>query len=152
MHIASIFLLQRHHTLFGSVWSSIRRHGNGTFRRSAKASQSNGALTTGQSSLAVAGVGGSSLVLGSADPNGTDYFYDSLNRSVADGVNHIARNIMQARMAASGKLQGELHASSGDELRTFGESISMRPLARNGSGATAVAGTLPPDANTISYE
>ncbi|KAH8273977.1 hypothetical protein KR044_006825, partial [Drosophila immigrans] len=143
---------RRHHTLFGSVWSSIRRHGNGTFRRSAKATQSNGALTIGGSSLAAAGVGGSSLVLGSADPAGTDYLYDSLNRSVADGVNHIARNIMQARMAASGKLQDELHASSGGELRTFGESISMRPLAKNGSGASTVAGTLPPEANAISYD
>ncbi|KAH8378094.1 hypothetical protein KR093_009147, partial [Drosophila rubida] len=143
---------RRHHTLFGSVWSSIRRHGNGTFRRSAKASQSNGALTIGGSSLAAAGVGGSSLVLGNVDSGGTDYLYDSLNRSVADGVNHIARNIMQARMAASGKLQDELHASSGGELRTFGESISMRPLAKNGSGASTVAGTLPPEANAISYD
>ncbi|KAM8715266.1 hypothetical protein ACLKA7_002335 [Drosophila subpalustris] len=143
---------RRHHTLFGSVWSSIRRHGNGTFRRSAKASQSNGALTIGGSSLAAAGVGGSSLVLGSTDATGTDYLYDSLNRSVADGVNHIARNILQARMAASGKLQDELHAGSGGELRTFGESISMRPLAKNGGGASTVAGTLPPEANTISYD
>ncbi|XP_043070635.1 voltage-dependent calcium channel type D subunit alpha-1 isoform X2 [Drosophila grimshawi] len=145
---------RRHHTLFGSVWSSIRRHGNGTFRRSAKASQSNGALTIGGSSLAAAGVGGSSLVLGSADSGGVDYLYDNLNRSVADGVNHITRNIMQARMAASGKLHDELHASSGGELRTFGESISMRPLAKNGGGvgAATVAGTLPPEANAISYD
>ncbi|EDW57606.2 uncharacterized protein Dvir_GJ18055 [Drosophila virilis] len=143
---------RRHHTLFGSVWSSIRRHGNGTFRRSAKASQSNGALTIGGSSLAAAGVGGSSLVLGSSDPAGGDYLYDSLNRSVADGVNHITRNIMQTRLAASGKLQDELHASSGGELRTFGESISMRPLARNGGGAATVAGTLPPEANALSYD
>lgn len=152
---------QRHHTLFGSVWSSIRRHGNGTFRRSAKAtsSQSNGALTLGGSASGVAGVGGSSLVLGSADPAGGDYLYDNLNRSVADGVNHITRNIMQARLAAAGKLQDELHvAGSGGELRTFGESISMRPLAKNGGAggggvvAATVAGTLPPEANAISYE
>ncbi|XP_017859544.1 PREDICTED: voltage-dependent calcium channel type D subunit alpha-1 isoform X2 [Drosophila arizonae] len=144
---------RRHHTLFGSVWSSIRRHGNGTFRRSAKASQSNGALTIGGSSLAAAGVGGSTMVLGSADAGGTDYLYDNLNRSVADGVNHITRNIMQARLAASGKLQDELHASSGGELRTFGESISMRPLAKNGGGAAStVTGTLPPEANALSYD
>ncbi|XP_023163091.2 voltage-dependent calcium channel type D subunit alpha-1 isoform X7 [Drosophila hydei] len=144
---------RRHHTLFGSVWSSIRRHGNGTFRRSAKSSQSNGALTIGGSSLAAAGVGGSTMVLGSADTAGTDYLYDNLNRSVADGVNHITRNIMQARLAASGKLQDELHASSGGELRTFGESISMRPLAKNGGAAAAtVTGTLPPEANALSYD
>ncbi|XP_033150716.1 LOW QUALITY PROTEIN: voltage-dependent calcium channel type D subunit alpha-1 [Drosophila busckii] len=144
---------RRHHTLFGSVWSSIRRHGNGTFRRSAKASHSNGALTLGGSSLAAAGVGvgGSSLVLGS-DATGGDYLYDSLNRSVADGVNHITRNIMQARLAASGKLQDEFQAGSGGELRTFGESISMRPLAKNGGAAATVAGTLPPEANAISYD
>ncbi|XP_034128371.1 voltage-dependent calcium channel type D subunit alpha-1 isoform X8 [Drosophila guanche] len=152
---------RRHHTLFGSVWSSIRRHGNGTFRRSVKATQSNGALTIGGSASAAVGVGGSTLVLGS-DPASGDYLYDSLNRSVADGVNHITRNIMQARMAAAGKLQDELHgASSGGELRTFGESISMRPLAKNGAGAGAggmgmgaatVAGTLPPEANAISYD
>lgn len=59
---------------------------------------------------------------------------------------------MQTRLAASGKLQDELHASSGGELRTFGESISMRPLARNGGGAATVAGTLPPEANALSYE
>ncbi|XP_030377282.1 voltage-dependent calcium channel type D subunit alpha-1 isoform X2 [Scaptodrosophila lebanonensis] len=144
---------RRHHTLFGSVWSSIRRHGNGTFRRSAKASQSNGALTMGGAAAAAAGVGGSSLVLASGDPGGNNYLYDSLNRSVADGVNHITRNIMQARMAASGKLQDELHGSGG-ELRTFSESISMRPLAKNGSGnmGGAMGGTLPPDANAISYD
>ncbi|XP_070132943.1 voltage-dependent calcium channel type D subunit alpha-1 isoform X5 [Drosophila bipectinata] len=151
---------RRHHTLFGSVWSSIRRHGNGTFRRSAKAtsSQSNGALTLGGSPSGAVGVGGSSLVLGSADPAG-DYLYDNLNRSVADGVNHITRNIMQARLAAAGKLQDELHvAGSGGELRTFGESISMRPLAKNGGAvgggvaAATVAGTLPPEANAISYD
>lgn len=94
------------------------------------------------------------MVLGSADAGGTDYLYDNLNRSVADGVNHITRNIMQARLAASGKLQDELHAaSSGGELRTFGESISMRPLAKNGGGAAStVTGTLPPEANALSYE
>ncbi|XP_015033625.2 voltage-dependent calcium channel type D subunit alpha-1 isoform X1 [Drosophila willistoni] len=152
---------RRHHTLFGSVWSSIRRHGNGTFRRSAKASasQSNGALTLTIGGSMAAGVGGSTMVLGS-DPAAGDYLYDTLNRSVADGVNHITRNIMQARMAASGKLQDELHASSGGELRTFGESISMRPLAKNGSGGNASVGgaasmltrTLPPEANAISYD
>ncbi|KAH8395723.1 hypothetical protein KR222_011591, partial [Zaprionus bogoriensis] len=145
---------RRHHTLFGSVWSSIRRHGNGTFRRSAKASQSNGALTLCGSPMAVVGVGGSSLVLGSADPGTGDYLYDSLNRSVADGVNHITRNIMQVRKTASGKLgqDGLGQAGSGGELRTFGESISMRPLAKNGGGAATVAGTLPPEANAISYD
>lgn len=146
-------MLQRHHTLFGSVWSSIRRHGNGTFRRSAKNSQSNGALTIGGSSLGATGVGGSSFVLGSVDPGGTDYLYDNMNRSVTDGVNHITRHIMQARKSAGGKLQEEqLYASSGNELRTFTESISMRPLARNGGGAVTVAGTLTPEANAISYE
>ncbi|KAH8409975.1 hypothetical protein KR009_003411, partial [Drosophila setifemur] len=149
---------RRHHTLFGSVWSSIRRHGNGTFRRNAKttASQSNGALTIGGSASAAVGMGGSSLGLGSADPAGGDYLYDSLNLSVAEGVNHITRNILQARLAAVGKLQDELHASSSGELRTFGENISMRPLARNGAGggvaAATVAGTLPPEANAISYD
>ncbi|KAH8273691.1 hypothetical protein KR018_008850, partial [Drosophila ironensis] len=155
---------RRHHTLFGSVWSSIRRHGNGTFRRSAKASasQSNGALAIGGSASAVGvGIGGSSMMLGAADPGaGGDYLYDSLNRSVADGVNNITRNIMQARLAAAGKLQDELHATgSGGELRTFGESISMRPLAKNGGAgggggvaAATVAGTLPPEANAISYD
>ncbi|XP_043950491.1 voltage-dependent calcium channel type D subunit alpha-1 isoform X1 [Drosophila biarmipes] len=143
---------RRHHTLFGSVWSSIRRHGNGTFRRSAKAtaSQSNGALAIGGS--ASAAMGGSTMVLGSGDPAG-DYLYDTLNRSVADGVNNITRNIMQARLAAAGKLQDELQATgSGGELRTFGESISMRPLAKNGGGAATVAGTLPPEANAINYD
>ncbi|XP_017056513.2 voltage-dependent calcium channel type D subunit alpha-1 isoform X1 [Drosophila ficusphila] len=146
---------RRHHTLFGSVWSSIRRHGNGTFRRSAKAtaSQSNGALTIGGSASAAMGVGGSTLVLGSVDPAGGDYLYDTLNRSVADGVNNITRNIMQARLAAAGKLQDELQGTgSGGELRTFGESISMRPLAKNGGGAATVAGTLPPEANAIPYD
>ncbi|XP_070075567.1 voltage-dependent calcium channel type D subunit alpha-1 isoform X1 [Drosophila takahashii] len=144
---------RRHHTLFGSVWSSIRRHGNGTFRRSAKAtaSQSNGALAIGGS--AAAAMGGSTMVLGSGDPAGGDYLYDTLNRSVADGVNNITRNIMQARLAAAGKLQDELQATgSGGELRTFGESISMRPLAKNGGGAATVAGTLPPEANAINYD
>jgi len=60
---------------------------------------------------------------------------------------------MQARLAAAGKLQDELQATgSGGELRTFGESISMRPLAKNGGGAATVAGTLPPEANAINYE
>ncbi|XP_037711486.1 voltage-dependent calcium channel type D subunit alpha-1 isoform X4 [Drosophila subpulchrella] len=146
---------RRHHTLFGSVWSSIRRHGNGTFRRSAKAtaSQSNGALAIGGSASAAMGVGGSTMVLGSGDPAGGDYLYDTLNRSVADGVNNITRNIMQARLAAAGKLQDELQGTgSGGELRTFGESISMRPLAKNGGGAATVAGTLPPEANAINYD
>lgn len=92
-------------------------------------------------------------MLGSADSGGADYLYDSLNRSVADGVNHITRNIMQARKSAGGMLQeGQLYASSGSELRTFGESISMRPLAKNGGGAVTVAGILPAEANAISYE
>lgn len=92
-------------------------------------------------------------MLGSANSGGADYLYDSMNRSVADGVNHITRNILQARKSAGCNLQeAQLYANSGSELRTFGESISMRPLAKNGGGAASVAGTLPPEANTISYE
>lgn len=56
---------------------------------------------------------------------GSDYIYDSIHCSVADGIDNLTRNLMQTR------------PGGGDELRTFNETMSMRPLMMKSLGNNA---------------
>ncbi|XP_055922391.1 voltage-dependent calcium channel type D subunit alpha-1 isoform X4 [Eupeodes corollae] len=120
---------RRNHTLFGSVWSSLRRHGTGPFVRNRK-SQGNGG-----------GGGNNGLQLPNSISN--DQLYSSMHRSVADGINHITKTIMQTRVG-SGPLGYNTELSGSGELRTFSESIPMRPLMmKNGSSSGGLLGGNP---------
>lgn len=65
--------------------------------------------------------------------------YGSMQRGLADGMNHITKTIMQTRagdgtmMMVDGGSGLDLMSSTG-ELQTRRENIPMRPLMVNGSG------------------
>ncbi|XP_054746132.1 voltage-dependent calcium channel type D subunit alpha-1-like [Anastrepha obliqua] len=147
---------RRHHTLFGTVWSSFRRHGN-SFRHDRKnqKTQLNGNVSGAEST-----------------PVGTNSFeanamYDVNRCSVADSINHITKSLMQARFGSqptesSGSNNADYHDFNvRGEMRTFSESISMRPLVMNSgndgsamitptSGRISIQGS--PIAGAESYE
>lgn len=114
-------LLQRNHTLFGSVWSSMRRKGQAPFSRHAI-----GAKPAGTKMDKMSFGGGDDAAM-----------YGSMQRGLADGMNHITKTIMQTRLGdGSGTMAGDgldLMSSTG-ELQTRRENIPMRPLMVNGSG------------------
>ncbi|KAL9888468.1 muscle calcium channel subunit alpha-1 isoform X1 [Glossina fuscipes] len=101
---------RRHHTLFGNVWSSLRRHGG------SKPGKINRNLALGSASEGVRS---------DISNMGSDYIYDSIHCSVADGIDNLTRNLMQTR------------PGGGNELRTFNETMSMRPLMMKSLGNNA---------------
>ncbi|XP_028900764.2 muscle calcium channel subunit alpha-1 isoform X2 [Zeugodacus cucurbitae] len=115
---------RRHHTLFGTVWSSFRRHGN-SFRHDRKnqKSQFNGNIGSAESTPTV------------ADSFATNAMYDANRCNVSDSINHITKSLMQARFGSQpteGSNSTEYHDfTAPGEIRTFSESISMRPLVMN---------------------
>lgn len=114
-----IFILhtQRNHSLFGTVWSSIRRRGQGAFTRKMQKSQGNNIGQDGQQ-----------LSL-SSDP-----LYHTMQRSVAEGMNHITKSILQSHVGGSGSLgYDSLHGSR--ELQTRGDAMPMRPLTFTNGGS-----------------
>lgn len=73
-------------------------------------------------------------------------FYESVHCSVADGINHLTKNLMQTRV--NHNLAAAVHGQNLDnsmsdiqaneELRTYSEAISMRPLMmKNGGSPTS---------------
>ncbi|XP_037814454.1 muscle calcium channel subunit alpha-1-like [Lucilia sericata] len=127
---------RRQHTLFGSVWSSFRRHGD------QQKTHVNGNI----------GGGPGDMQMRSDDSNlEGDYIYDSVHCSVADGINHLTRNLMQTRVnqkltiAINGvnNLNNNMRdIKANEELRSYSEAISMRPLMMK-SGAGSVSGLSP---------
>lgn len=121
------FPQQRNHSLFGSVWSSMRRKGQAPFTRravSAKiAARSNNNLEKKYSRNDVDGDG--------------DFLYNSMHQVVTDGMNHITQTIMHRRGGPGGDEQfmtgedGDLINQDG-ELQTRGrEDIPLQPLSMN---------------------
>ncbi|XP_049315483.1 muscle calcium channel subunit alpha-1 isoform X11 [Bactrocera dorsalis] len=117
---------RRHHTLFGTVWSSFRRHGN-SFRQDRKTqkSQLNG------------DIGGTESTPTAADSFNLNPMYDTNRCNVSDSTNHITKSLMQARFGSqqtegSGSNSTEYHDfNAPGDFRTFSESISLRPLVMN---------------------
>lgn len=105
-HIFSfiIFLLQRNHTLFGSVWSSMRRHGPAQFR-GARNGAKNGGLT---------------LSPGSHND-------DDFHRGLSDGMNHITKNILHLR-----NMGNDLIGGSGGNLNANHENIPLGSMSNGG--------------------
>lgn len=126
---------RRNHTLFGAVWSSIRRKGQSHFGRSdigSKGGNGGGKRMTG---------GGSDVSSSHAPP--------TMKRGLTDGMNHITNSILShsggggSSMLMSGVgnatglmlHDGDLVSSSTGELQTVRrENIPLRPLALNGNG------------------
>ncbi|XP_036335354.1 muscle calcium channel subunit alpha-1 isoform X1 [Rhagoletis pomonella] len=126
---------RRHHTLFGTVWSSFRRHGN-SFRYDRK----------NQNSQLNGNIGGAESTPPVADSSEANTMYSANRCSVADSINHITKSIMQARFGSQpteggGSNSPDYHDFNirGD-MRTFSESISMRPLVMNSGndGSTVI--------------
>lgn len=138
-------LKQRNHTLFGSVWSSMRRHGPSTFRHKG----GNGHKTNNHhhnnhhndmSDYQMSSLSSSHHQSGGG--GGGDY----LSRGLSDGMNHITKNMMQFKSIGSdGNINngGGLTDRSGiigSGLHMSNENIPMRPLIMNGVGSDAGAG------------
>lgn len=68
-----------------------------------------------------------------------DYVYKTMQRELADGMNHITKSILQTRVGISDS--GDTISCATGELQTLRENIPMRPLMLNGSGATVANGT-----------
>lgn len=121
--------MQRNHTLFGSVWSSMRRKGQAPFgkRGIGKSNkQANGKMNKryGMSAMSEADA--------EAEADG-DFLYNSMRQVVSEGMNHITKTLMQTGGYGEG---AEFADSAGDpinsagELQTRGqgENIPLRPL------------------------
>lgn len=80
-----------------------------------------------------------------------DPLYNTMQRELADGMNHITKTIMQARIGANGDNNGggivgfnsdngigigdnDLMNTNTGELQIYRENIPMRPLMVNGTG------------------
>ncbi|XP_023159098.1 voltage-dependent calcium channel type D subunit alpha-1-like isoform X1 [Ceratitis capitata] len=129
---------RRHHTLFGTVWSSFRRRGT-SFRHDRK----------NQRSELNGNIGGAESTPTIGDCPDTTLMYDYNRCSVADGINHITKSLMQARFGApsivgvSSNTTNYNDFSVHDEMRTFSDSTSMRPLVMTSgnNGLTTVTPT-----------
>lgn len=83
----------------------------------------------------------------------SDYIYDSVQCSVADGINNLTRNLMHTRV--NQKLTMGINSGNNldnssmsdikanEELCTYSEAISMRPLMMKGIGSGAVNNLSP---------
>lgn len=134
--------LQRNHTLFGSVWSSMRRKGQAPFGKRGLG----GKLGGGKANLKMNKRYGMSMgmSMGSTEgnteaDNDADILYNSMRQVVSEGMNHITKTLMQtggydgSHEEGSGFIGAD---SAGDpvntmtgELQTRGqENIPLRPL------------------------
>lgn len=113
---------RRNHTLFGSVWSSMRRRGPGPFRRPARGGVGV-SMNLGGGSSNIKTKPNNNIVNISAESDLADNYqpYNTMHRGLADGMNHITKNIMQIKTNGGG-----------DGIGT--ENIPMRPLLVNGGG------------------
>lgn len=88
------YSLQRNHTLFGSVWSSMRRKGQAPFSKRGLGSSAN-----------KTGINGSNKIdrkhAHNTDGEG-DFLYNSMRQVVSDGMNHITKTLMQGQRVDGG--------------------------------------------------
>lgn len=136
LNIIFVFLfLQRNHTLFGSVWSSMRRKGQAPFGKRGLGGKLGGGKTNAKLNKRY-GVGSSD---GNTEAdNDADFLYNSMRQVVSEGMNHITKTLMQTGGYDGGRdEEGFIGAdSAGDavnsmtgELQTRGqENIPLRPL------------------------
>lgn len=145
--------LQRNHTLFGSVWSSMRRKGGAPFSRRGIGVKTTSGVTDN--------TGGAAAGLDVA----LDPAYVSMQRGLSDGMNHIAQSIMNSGgrggmslggggpgdyggggggggvAGGLGLMDGDLVSSSTGELETpRRENIPLRPLILNGTSSAGGGG------------
>lgn len=109
---------RRNHTLFGSVWSSMRRRGPGPFRRQVRGGVSlnvDGGSSNTKTNNNIVNISTENELSDNYQP------YNTIHRGLADGMNHITKNIMQLKTNGGG-----------DGIGT--ENIPMRPLLVNGGG------------------
>lgn len=125
-----IFLsLQRNHTLFGSVWSSMRKQKPFSRNRMLKSGNNNNNNVTNNNAISLATSAvhnmASTTAALSSDYLGSDYGKISNNTEfvqrdrLADGLNNITKSILQQR-GVSGQLEQR-------------DDIPLRPLLLNGS-------------------
>lgn len=122
---------QRNHTLFGSVWSSMRRKGQAPFGKrglgSKISNKANGKMNKRY------GMSGQQSIDQEAEAD-ADFLYNSMRQVVSEGMNHITKTLMQTGGYDDGAgfigkdSVGDPINSSG-ELQTRGqENIPLRPL------------------------
>lgn len=116
-------VIQRNHSLFGSVWSSMRRKGQAPFTRRAVSNK----IVSKTNNL------DKKFIRNNVDGDG-DYLYNSMHHVVTGGMNHITQTIMQGRLP-SGNSRETFEDPDGDlvnrdgELLTHGrENIPLQPL------------------------
>ncbi|XP_067614168.1 muscle calcium channel subunit alpha-1 [Eurosta solidaginis] len=132
---------RRHHTLFGSVWSSLRRQGN-SFGHNHKHQMCQIKSHDGDTKSTVAKYTSSN----------TNVLYDVSLCSVAHGVNRIRESLMQPEYANKSikcniKSDADYHNKKVlKEICTFSENISLRPLAvdSRGNGNNMITPTFGP--------
>lgn len=121
----SPLFLQRNHTLFGSVWSSMRRKGQAPFgKRGIGSKGKDGNKKLGESTI-------------------DEFDYDPMRDVVEGGMNHITKTLMQNRSNGSGMHDVDEYemANTGNFIGIGGgrsfqpanqqENIPMRPLLMN---------------------
>lgn len=136
--IMASFHLQRNHTLFGSVWSSMRRKGQAPFTKRGLGSAAH-----------KAGINGSNKIDRKHGHDGDgegDFLYNSMRQVVSDGMNHITKTLMHGQRAIGDTDDAGMMGSEGDEYNfpNMGsivgnndmpshrqENIPMRPLMIN---------------------
>ncbi|XP_055313578.1 muscle calcium channel subunit alpha-1 isoform X5 [Sitodiplosis mosellana] len=123
---------RRNHTLFGSVWSSMRRKGQAPFGKRGLGGkgnkQANGKMNKryGMDPMSEADADAE------ADAD-NDFLYNSMRQVVSEGMNHITKTLMQTGGYGEGAEFGSDSAgdpiNSTGELQTRGqENIPLRPL------------------------
>lgn len=135
---ADFFLTsQRNHTLFGSVWSSMRRKGQAPFGKRGLGGKLGGGKANAKINKRY-GIG-MGLTESNAEAD-NDALYNSMRQVVSEGMNHITKTLMQTGGYDGGGHDeggGFISAdSAGDpvnsmtgELQTRGqENIPLRPL------------------------
>lgn len=138
------FDLQRNHTLFGSVWSSMRRKGQAPFTKRGLGAAGNKIATKRNNKIDRKYMGNTET---DAD---NDFLYNSMRQVVVDGMNHITKTLMHGRHGDGTGIigsesdnynldsLGDLVNSSGELKTSSGqENIPLRPLMMNNSMTAA---------------
>lgn len=137
--------LQRNHTLFGSVWSSMRRKGQAPFGKRGIANKLNSKGNNKNDK--------NNTIDGDGDG---DFLYNSMRQVVSEGMNHITKTLMQSggyddSAGIIGSDNGDYNIDSiGDlvnsagELQTRGqENIPLRPLVVNNNNNMTSSQNIP---------
>lgn len=134
------FFPQRNHTLFGSVWSSMRRKGQAPFGKRNIGKKSANKGSTGVDKR---------FEMDTMESDGDDFLYNSMRQVVSEGMNHITKTLMRTGgyddgTQIIGQETGEYNNDcTGDMVNYVGdiqarnqESIPLRPLVINNNNNT----------------